>query len=98
MQKSAEEKEEAIKMKERLEYVQTQWTNYERKLNDKREMITTYAKKIKEVEDEHQGYIEKQMKDRKEIDALTRVVTVETQKHMEKDSLARKLEHEKVKL
>ena len=85
-------------MKERLEYVQTQWSNYERKLNDKREMLTTYAKKIKEVEDEHLGCIEKQMKDRKEIDALTRVVTVETQKHMEKDSLARKLEHEKVKL
>ena len=31
------------------------------------------------------------MKDRKEIDALSRVVTVETTKHLEKDTLARKL-------
>ena len=48
-------------------------------------MLTTYAKKLKEVEEEHMGCIERQMNDRKEIDALSRVCTVETQKHLEKD-------------
>ena len=47
-------------------------------------MLTTYANQLKDLEKEHLGCIERQMKDRKEIDALTRVVTVETQKHWEK--------------
>ena len=44
------------------------------------------------------GCIEREMKDRKEIDALSRVVTVETTKHLEKDTLARQLQYEKIDL
>lgn len=78
-----------------MEHVQTQWANYERKLTSKREMLTTYANQLKDLEKEHLGCIERQMKDRKEIDALTRVVTVETQKHWEKQELAQQLEYQK---
>ena len=38
------------------------------------------------------------MASRKEIDALQRVITVEIQKHLEKDTLARNLEWQKVQL
>ena len=82
-------------MRDKLEHVQTQWQNYERKLNDKREMLTTYADKLKELEKQHMGCIEKDSKARAEIEALQRVVNVEIQKHLEKDTLARKLEWEK---
>ena len=73
-------------------------TIYERKLQDKREQISTYATKLKEVEAQLLGCIERQMKDRNEIDALSRVCAVETQKHLEKDELARKFEWEKMQL
>ena len=98
MKKSAKEKDQAIQMRDQLEHVQTQWERYERKLKAKRELLETRDTKLKEVEEEHLGCIERQMKDRKEIEALQRVVTVEIQKHLEKDTLARKLEWEKVRL
>ena len=92
------EKQEAISTKDKLTHVQTQWANYERKLNDKRELLVTYEEKLKQVESEHLGCIEVERKARKEIDALSRVVTVETTKHLEKDTLARKLQYEKISL
>lgn len=65
-------------MKDQLQHVSTQWTAYERKLKDKRELVITYETKLKEVEKDHLGCIERQMKDRKEIDALSRTVSVTT--------------------
>lgn len=46
-------------MKDQLEHVKTQWKSYENKLNVKREMLKTYATKLKEVEKEHLGCIER---------------------------------------
>ena len=58
-------------------------------------MLTTYAEKLSELEKEHMGCIERDSQQKKEIEALQRVVNVEIQKHLEKDTLARKLEWEK---
>ena len=93
----AKEKKQVETMRSSIEQVELKWQNYERKLNSKREMLTTYSNKLKELEEEHMGCIERQMNDRKEIEALQRVVTVEIQKHLEKDTLARSLEREKLK-
>mmetsp|Transcript_17849 Transcript_17849/g.24002 ORF Transcript_17849/g.24002 Transcript_17849/m.24002 type:complete len:128 (-) Transcript_17849:127-510(-) len=98
MKNFRQEKEEAVKTKDMLAHVQTQWTNYERKLNDKRELLITYESKLKQLEEEHMGCIKREMKDRKDIEALQRVVTVETTKHLEKDTLARQLKYEKINL
>lgn len=43
MQHFIKEKEEAVRMKETLENVSTQWQNYERKIENKRELLSTYA-------------------------------------------------------
>lgn len=98
MQQYTQDKEEALKTKDALEHVQTQWTNYERKLNDKRQLLQTYESKLKQLEKEHIGCIERQTKDRKEIEALQRVVAVETNKHLESDTMSRRLKYEKINL
>ena len=98
MQQNKEEKTDADDLRDNLKHSQTLHTKYEQKLQAKRELLNTYATKLKEVETQHMGCIEKQMNDRKEIDALQRVCTVETQKHLEKDQQARKLEWEKMQL
>ena len=55
----AKEKKQVDSMRNNLEHTESKWKNYERKLNDKRNLLTTYASKLKELEEEHMGCIER---------------------------------------